>query len=104
MKEDPKNYLFKYYVRISGIDKHFDKDGVNDYYYFTYEETNSANITHTKFYHSTNYITLQRKREELIIATQNRKNELNRSGYYEGIALKPTIFDQIRANQMEKIK
>lgn len=91
-----ENYSIKYYVRISEIEKYFDDAGKEYCFSFTYTETNSANVSHTKFYYSSNYTTLSNLREKLSNKTKELKKELNRGCYTEGIKLKPTLLDRIK--------
>lgn len=97
MTEERMTFRFSETVIVGPIKKS------DKYWHYTVVETTYRTITHTRMYHSTNLLALKRHRFELMRSLKERKDRLDRSSYYTGLEIKPTLLERIKAKQNEKI-
>ena len=91
-------------IYISPIKLCYDQHENPLHWEYTFKETNSAGITHTKQYYSKNLQALTEHRAITVDRYRQFENTLNRGAECQGFEIKPTILQRIMAKNHEKIK
>lgn len=103
-KQQPVNFKVDYNVFISRIILVPRKLDEKMFWQYSINEVNSNGRNHLITYYSYNLLALEQHRDNKIKDYKQIYDNINKGSSAEGFEIKPTILQQIRAKNTEKIK